>query len=230
MILINFDINYFIHLKKKKKNFFNDLIKLIFILKQSGIDSITINLLNYYEIINIEYIKFLKKIIKINIRIKINIDDKILDIILYLKPKYCCLILNKSIKKKINEISLAVNLIKNNNINVSLLIEPNLYQVDTAVNIGIKCVEINTNTYSVSKNIYEKKYNFNKLKKTSIYSKKKDLKIILGNGINYKNIKQIIKIKQINEIIIGYSIINKSFFIGLKKALKKMKSIIKNNI
>ena len=47
-----------------------------------------------------------------------------------------------------------------------------------------------------------------------------------GHGLDYTNVKEIARIKQINELNIGHSIIAESIFLGLSDAIKNMKNII----
>ncbi|XZR52880.1 MAG: pyridoxine 5'-phosphate synthase [Enterobacteriaceae bacterium] len=234
---LNINNNYVKNFDKKKK-FLMNLIKIIFISKQSGINNITINLKKNDKYINEKNINILKKIIQIYINIKTKISDEILDIILKIKPQYCFFILDEKTKiskiyklkiiKKINEISIVVNLLNNNGIKVSLFIDPDLGQIDAVFNTAIKYIEINTKFYSSSKNNLEKKFQLNKIKKSIIYAKKRGLIVNLGNGLNYENIKNLIKIKQINKINIGNAIFNESMILGLKKSIKKMLLFINN--
>jgi pyridoxine 5-phosphate synthase len=54
------------------------------------------------------------------------------------------------------------------------------------------------------------------------------LKVAAGHGLNYQNVQEIAKIKSIQELNIGHSIIANSIFVGLENAIKKMKNLINN--
>jgi pyridoxine 5-phosphate synthase len=51
--------------------------------------------------------------------------------------------------------------------------------------------------------------------------------IAAGHGLNYQNVSEILKIKHIEELNIGQSIIARSVFTGLEKAIIDMKELIK---
>ncbi|WGS66310.1 pyridoxine 5'-phosphate synthase [Enterobacteriaceae bacterium ET-AT1-13] len=216
-----------------KKNLFLDLLRIIFIVKKTNVNSITLYIKKNH-IFEID-INIFKKIIKNYINLKIEIFDEMLDIILKIKPKICCFILKKkknnykkslNIIKNFNKISIAVNLLNYNKIQTSLFINPDLYQIDAAINTGVKYIELNTIMYSKSKNNLEKKFQLNKIKKSVIYAKKKGLIVNVGNNLNYDNIKKLSKINQINEFNIGNSIIKEGIYQGLNKAIKKMLLLI----
>ena len=50
-----------------------------------------------------------------------------------------------------------------------------------------------------------------------------------GHGLNYQNVTLISKIPEIEELNIGQSIIARSVFTGLEKAIIDMKELIKND-
>ena len=55
---------------------------------------------------------------------------------------------------------------------------------------------------------------------------KNGLKVNAGHGLNYENVTKIKNIKGISELNIGYSIICRSIFVGLERAVKEMKNLL----
>jgi len=66
----------------------------------------------------------------------------------------------------------------------------------------------------------------NLLKDAAKLAKDLGLDVAAGHGLNYQNVLEILKIKEIEELNIGHSIIANSIFVGLYEAVKKMKEII----
>ena len=64
---------------------------------------------------------------------------------------------------------------------------------------------------------------------SSKLAKKLNLKVAAGHGLNYQNVTLISKIPEIEELNIGQSIIARSVFTGLSKAIVDMKELIKND-
>ena len=91
------------------------------------------------------------------------------------------------------------------------------------------CVEIHTGKIS---NLVKLKKKFHseldRIKKCSILSKKLNIEVHAGHGLDYKTTKILSKIKEIEEFNIGHFIIGESIFIGLSSVIKKFKKIIKN--
>ncbi len=115
--------------------------------------------------------------------------------------------------------------LQENGITVSLFIDPDIKQIEAAYRVGANAIEIHTGEYAnaYGKNIEKELY---RIKKAAIYGKEKGLKIYAGHGLNYQNVVEIAKIKEIEELNIGHSIIANAIFLGLYEAVRKMKEII----
>ncbi len=53
------------------------------------------------------------------------------------------------------------------------------------------------------------------------------IKVACGHGLNYQNVKSIAKISSIQELNIGQSIIARSIWVGLERAIVEMRELIK---
>jgi len=145
-------------------------------------------------------------------------------------------------------IAKAVEKLKSNHIEVSLFIDPDLESVSEAKRLEVDWVELHTGNFA---NIYAMLYlglknshNFieelnlsrailkDKLKKSLMALKNSSdlassigLKVAAGHGLNYQNVKEILKIDTIEELNIGQSIIARSIFTGLERAIQDMRAI-----
>ncbi|MCH5335852.1 MAG: pyridoxine 5'-phosphate synthase [Campylobacter sp.] len=134
-------------------------------------------------------------------------------------------------------------------IEVSLFINPNLEDVEKAYDLKADFIELHTGLYAnlhnalytnISRTPYKiKSLNLpreelqkelqKELGLLNLCAKKAQclgLKVAAGHGLNYKNVKELVKIKEITELNIGQSIIARSVFVGLKAAILEMKALI----
>lgn len=145
----------------------------------------------------------------------------------------------------------AVNSLKEREIEVSLFIEPSKEAISDAKVLGCEFVELHTGRFAnlflmLNSNLASTKYSvnelatlkkselktalnaeINKIKEAAIFAKSLGLEVAAGHGLNYQNTKIIADIKEICELNIGQSIIARSVLIGLKKAIKEMKELLK---
>lgn len=134
-------------------------------------------------------------------------------------------------------------------IEVSLFIDPTKENLETSKKLGVEWIEFHTGKYA---NIYAMLYSnlsnthhnikelehprkelramleeeLYKLDTLSSNAVEIGLKVAAGHGLNYENVKDINKIENIEELNIGQSIIARSIFVGLEKAILDLKSIL----
>lgn len=154
------------------------------------------------------------------------------------------------LKSNFEQIKKVVQRLKQNGITVSLFIDPTSEMIKLSKELDVQWVELHTGSYA---NLYAMLYSGlnktphsikeldlsreelsirlkNSIKNIKKYSKEADklgLKVAAGHGLNYQNIEPIKNIKYIKELNIGQSIIARSVFIGLQKAILDIKELIK---
>ncbi|MFA5340091.1 MAG: pyridoxine 5'-phosphate synthase, partial [Candidatus Omnitrophota bacterium] len=66
-----------------------------------------------------------------------------------------------------------------------------------------------------------------KLTEAAGYALSLGLGVNAGHGLNYNNVRDVARIKGIEELNIGHSIISRAVFTGLDKAVKEMIALIR---
>jgi pyridoxine 5-phosphate synthase len=125
--------------------------------------------------------------------------------------------------KKIRRV---IGTLSGSGIEVSLFIDPDKLQLDAARRAGANMVELHTGRYAEAKSPKEKKKYFQEIKKAAEYGSKIGLAIFAGHGLDYNNSLKIAKIKEIEELNIGYSIILRAVIVGLDRAVRQMKLLV----
>jgi len=106
-------------------------------------------------------------------------------------------------------------------------VDPDLEQISAAHKIGADWVEIHTGKYCEMKKTAALHTEKENLINACKLARKVGLRVAAGHGLNYVNINGILDIKEIEEFNIGHSIIAKSVFVGLERAVKEMADILK---
>ena len=112
-----------------------------------------------------------------------------------------------------------------NNIAVSLFIDPNFDEIKAALKIKASHVELHTGYYARAKG-KEQSEELERLKDAAAYAHKLGLVVNAGHGLNYHNTAAVAAIESISELNIGHSIISRAVFVGLETAVKDMIRII----
>ena len=144
----------------------------------------------------------------------------------------------------------AISRLQNEEIEVSLFIDPTLEALHTSIALGVEWVEFHTGHYA---NIYAMLYSnlakthhripslelsrkqlkeryqkeLHTLRLLSCDAMEMGLKVAAGHGLNYHNVAPIVEIETIEELNIGQSIIARSIYSGLEQAIIDMKTLLR---
>lgn len=234
--LLGVNIDHVASLRNSRNTKYPNPVYAAFLVEQAGADSITIHLREDRRHIVDSDVKLLKEILQIRMNLEIAVTDEMIFFANKIKPDSCCFVPEKreelttesglDLTKKSQFIFESIQKLQKSKIQVSLFVDPEKEQIDAALEMGVKFIEIHTGYYANSRDILEKKKEFNRIKKAIHYAYFKKLKVNVGHGLNYLNVRQIAGIGKIHEFNIGHSIVAESVFVGLVQAVKSMKKII----
>jgi pyridoxine 5-phosphate synthase len=106
-------------------------------------------------------------------------------------------------------------------IRVSMFIEPVADQIEASVELGADAVELHTGAYANATDDF-KKDKLEQLNASARLARKYNLLVNAGHGINYDNVKALLKTPYWNEFNIGHSIVSRAIFVGLENAVREM--------
>lgn len=205
-----------------------------------GADQITIHLREDRRHIQDKDVYDLKKAISAPLNLEMAAEDEIVDIALDAKPAIATLVPEKrqeltteggldciSNKQKLLEV---IKRLAGGGIVVSLFIDPEKKQIEMARELNAAAVELHTGTYCGMAGGAGQKTELEKLKDAARLAKGLGLKVSAGHGLNYDNAAGVVShIPEIVEYNIGHAIVARAVFVGLKKAVEEMASIMRSN-
>ena len=214
-----------------------DPLKAALIAQSSGADNITAHLREDRRHMSDIDIKKIVKKLRIPLNLEMAPTNEMLNIAISSKVNRVCLVPEKRkeittegglnvIKNKKKIFNFAKKL-KKNNVKVSIFVDPNIKQIIACKDLKVFSVELHTGEFC--DNSKNKRYEYEKLKKSAIFAKKSNLECHAGHGISYETVEKIAKINEITELNIGHFIIGEAVFIGLNKSILKMRRIIDNS-
>jgi len=120
----------------------------------------------------------------------------------------------------------AIATLKEAGIVVSLFIDPQPQQIQTAAAIGADYVELHTGTYADAASEADAERLFEELLAAAAHARQLGLVVKAGHGLNYRNIKRFRGRKEFAEYSIGHSIISRALYVGLDQAVREMLDLI----
>ena len=168
---------------------------------------------------------------------------EIISIALKLKPEIVCIVPERRLEVTTeggldvaaNEKSLAETCKKMNDagIDVSLFIAPDEKQIEASARIGSQFVELHTGQFAeafLEKSSYGDHMSLPELQRLVSGAKQAHalgLGVNAGHGLNYENLPALFAVPHLVELNIGHSIVSRSVFTGMEKAVAEMLRLMK---
>lgn len=201
-----------------------------------GADSIVVHLREDRRHIQERDLRLLKETLKVRLDLEMAATDEIIKIACSLKPFMVTLVpekrkeltteggLNVVLEKE--GLKQAIDRLHDNDIRVSLFIDPDTEQLKMAHKINSDIVEIHTGHYAGEKKKAGSDIELTKISQILQMASKLGLGINAGHGLHYTNITPLARLGLIHEFNIGHSIISRAVFTGLTDAVREMKQLV----
>jgi len=121
----------------------------------------------------------------------------------------------------------AVGMLQDRGIAVSLFVDPVRKQIDACRETGAMMIEIHTGRYADAATAAAKKKHLGSIKRAAAYAGSLGLGVNAGHGLNYRNVVPVAAIAEIGEMSIGHAVIARALEVGMERAVKEMRALIK---
>ncbi|UCC12042.1 MAG: pyridoxine 5'-phosphate synthase [candidate division WOR-3 bacterium] len=116
--------------------------------------------------------------------------------------------------------------LKKQGISVGIFIDPDINQVKAAQRVGAGYIEINTDEYSKIKR-KGLRDEIIRIARVAKAAKREGLAVHAGHGLRYDNIRPLLTINEITGYSIGFAIVARAVFVGMRQATWEMVQLIK---
>ena len=202
----------------------------------AGADGIVVHLREDRRHIQDRDLTVLREIVQTHLNLEMAAEDSIAKIALNIKPDLVTLVPERrqelttegglAVTEHRDRIQAMVSLLHEGGIPVSLFIDPDVNQIRAAHKVQADSVELHTGRYANTRRYQEEDAEFDTLLQAAKFATKLGLRVSAGHGLNYRNVKRLTGIFEIEEFNIGHSIIAHAVFVGLERAVRDMKILL----
>ncbi len=202
----------------------------------SGAQGIIVHLREDRRHIQDRDVQLLRGTLKTGLHLEMAATDEMQEIALETVPDMVCLVPEKreeltteggldcaSQEKRLREFFYPL---KEKQIRTSLFIDPDKTQIEAARSIGADYIELHTGHYADAPNPAKQHQELEKVLEGVKLGQDFGLRVNLGHGLNYHNIKAFARTPGIWEYSIGHSIISRACMVGISRAVADMATII----
>lgn len=203
--------------------------------ERAGADSITLHLREDRRHIQDVDLTAMKAVITTHMNLELAVTDEMLRIAVACAPQDCCLVPEKreelttegglDVVGQVDRIKDACVRLTENNIRVSIFIDPEAIQLDAALQAGAPVVELHTGAYADA-DPAQQAFELERIINAARHASDIGLTVHAGHGLHYGNVIPVAEIPEIVELNIGHAIISRAIFDGMVKAVGDMKKLM----
>ena len=227
------NIDHVATLREARKTDEPDTIAAAAAAERAGADGITVHLREDRRHIQDADVTALAKSVRTVLNLELGAAPEIVRIAARVKPFQATLVPERrreittegglALRRGDRRLRLAVEMLQDAGIRVSLFIDPVPKVIDQARALGVPAIELHTGRYAHN---WKRPGPLNELRRAASHAKGLGLAVHAGHGLTYQNVQPVAAIPEIEELNIGHSIVSNAVFWGLEEAVRRMKTLV----
>ncbi|MCI0331658.1 MAG: pyridoxine 5'-phosphate synthase [Planctomycetes bacterium] len=239
MVLLGVNIDHVATVREARKTNEPDPVWAATLAELGGADAITIHLREDRRHIQERDLRVLTESVAVPINLELACAADVLKIACETTPHQATLVPERreevttegglDVVGSCEKVANAVRRLKDAGIVVSLFLDPDPNQIDTAAGLGADAIELHTGAYahaSTRHHTHDTQAALTTLIAAGKQVRAAGLTLNAGHGLTYRNVKPVASIDDMHELNIGHSIIARAIMVGLEQAVRDMKRLI----
>lgn len=233
---LSVNIDHSATLRQARRALEPDPVHVASLAEMAGASGIVVHLRGDRRHVQERDLELLRKTIKTKLNLEMASTQEMVRIALNYKPDLSTLVPERAeeltteggldVVTHFDHLKTVVNLLKAGEIEVSIFVDPDEEQIKACHKLGVSIIEINTGKYAEAK-ISQRQEEISKIERCAKLARKLGLRVTAGHGLDYRNVVPIVRIPEIEELSIGFSIMARALYVGIERAVKEMIELIR---
>jgi pyridoxine 5-phosphate synthase len=201
-----------------------------------GADGITIHLREDRRHIQDRDLRVLRETVTVKLNLELAANDEIVAIACAAKPDQATLVperrqeitteggLDLSVDQQ--RTAAAIARLRGAGISISLFLDPDERQIETAAKLAADAVELHTGKYALATNEKERASELARLVAAGRQVRSLGMTLHAGHGLTYTNVGPVAAIQDMAELNIGHAIVSRAILVGFQEAVREMKRLV----
>jgi len=205
--------------------------------EMGGADQITVHLREDRRHIQDRDLRLLREVVRSRLNLEMAATDKIVAIAAAVGPDQSTLVPERreelttegglDVRHNADKLRPVIETLHQEGIEVSIFVDPDPDQVKASVKLGADSIEIHTGHFANAKTEDDIMAELERIEAAAIVAHKLNLGVKAGHGLTYANVYRILGIPYLEELNIGHSIVARAIMVGMERAVRDMKDIIR---
>ena len=235
-ILLGVNIDHVATLRQARGTLYPDPVKAALDAEEAGADGITVHLREDRRHIQDRDVLLLSQLLQTRMNFEMGVTEEMLAFAERIRPPHACLVPETrqelttegglDVAGQEARIRSAVERLQRIGCEVSLFIDADERQIESARRIGAPAIELHTGRYADAHTPAEAARELARIRDGVACGLAHGLIVNAGHGLHYHNVEPVAAIAGINELNIGHAIVAHALFVGFKPAVAEMKALI----
>lgn len=237
MVLLGVNIDHVATLRQARRAAYPDVLEAAHAAERGGADGITVHLREDRRHIQDLDVEILRQRMRTKLNLEMAAIPEMIDLACRIHPPDVCLVPEKrqelttegglDVAGQSQTLRDVVRRLNDSGVRVSLFVDPEARQVETAARIEAAVVELHTGTYADASTDTQRAAERERLVAAAHQAREAGLIVNAGHGLTLTNVADVASIPGMNELNIGHSIVSDAIFVGLEAAVRRMKEAIR---
>ena len=230
------NIDHVATVRQARRTYEPDPVWVAVLAELGGADGITLHLREDRRHILDRDLKVLRETVTVKLNLELSCNQEVLEIGCQVKPDQATLVPERreeittegglDVCGQRQRVAEVVDRLRQAGISVSLFLDPQARQIETAAALGADAVELHTGGYALAKPGPTRQKELDVLKAAAANVRRLGMVLHAGHGLTYRNVRPIAAIEGMHELNIGHSIVARAIMVGFEQAVREMKRLI----
>lgn len=232
------NIDHVATVRQARKTYEPDPVWAAALAELGGADGITVHLREDRRHIQDRDLRLLRETVTVKLNLELACNQEVLDIARDVRPDQATLVPEKreevttegglDVVSNRDAVAHAVHQLRDAGIVVSLFLDPDIAQIEAGAELGAEAVELHTGQYALARGAAQQA-ELDTLVRAAARVRELGLALHAGHGLTYQNVRPVARIDGMRELNIGHSIIARSIFVGIERAVREMKACMETS-
>ena len=237
MAELGVNIDHVATVRQARKTYEPDPVWAAALAELGGADGITIHLREDRRHILDRDLRILKETVCVKLNLEMACDDEVTGIACDVLPDQATLVPERreevttegglDVAGQTDRVRRTVDRLHESGVSVSLFLDPDMRQIEAAADLGVSAVELHTGQYALARPGKAQSAQLELLKEAGAAIRSAGMALHAGHGLTYRNVLPVATIDEMHELNIGHSIISRAIMVGLERAVREMKELIR---
>jgi len=230
------NIDHVATLRQARRTYEPDPVWAAALAEIGGADAITLHLREDRRHILDRDLRILRQTVTVKLNLEMACEQEVLEIACQVKPDQATLVPERreeittegglDVVGQRSRAAAVILALKEAGIPVSLFLDPEARQIDTAAELGADAVELHTGRYALAWPGPQRHEQLETLRSMGALVRQAGMALHAGHGLTYRNVRPIAAIEGMHELNIGHSIVARAIMVGFERAVREMKQLV----